>query len=168
MWAFKTYQSDSVNQTVDSVVPGGVEVAGSVFFGQFEVIASSVTFWEFVVDTRSSVKRLVYVTSVVDDQSQGSRQSLILLLVAVVHNLLVDVGILVISFLFEPVSQNSKGFRHVVSISSEIKIRQAASLIQIRSVNEVPRRLVASTHGFDLVSKDRALDKWVLVLEFCL
>lgn len=77
---------------------------------------------------------------------------------------LVNEGVFVASFSAKPVDNSGDNLSNVLFRELEVGVvRNAASLIKVGSVNEVPFVLPRTTVGLDFVSKGCRLNEWIAV-----
>jgi len=160
LWVFRDNTSGKVSQfgpvgrgerkleviwlSVDNRVPNSVKVAGSVNRWKFDSVSSEVSTWVVVVYSGGSVEWLVHISSVVDEQSEGSGLGVVLsgFSVSVGHDFLVGVLLGVVAFFLEPVSDAWHDHGDVVHVFHEAVVAQGSTLVEVGVVNEMPVLLV--------------------------
>jgi len=132
------------------------------------VITSSVSMGVVVVDKSSSVKRLVDISDVVDDQSQGEgllvhkeREGILNLLVVSCGGIVTSLG--------QEVGQSVESLNIVYGVQLEIGIVSDgfACLVDVRLVDEVPSTLPAVSLALNDISKSSAFDKRMASFSRC-
>jgi hypothetical protein len=140
-----------------------VQVVGTVDGWDFLGVATAVASWVLIVDLGGSMERLVNVSNVVDDQAESERL-LVFLIAEGISDLLVVGGRLVVTSVHQEVGQSRESLHNVSGLDFEVRVvRDRATIIQVRSVDEVPLRLPAVALAFDVVGKGGALREWVAV-----
>ena len=114
-----------------------MEVADCVLLGDVLVIATSITLWVGAVDLRDGMERLMDVSNVVDDQTEGEG-FLILSVAEVVSNLLDVVAVILCDSALEEANQVSQGIDHVILRWSEVIVIEGATLVKVWLVYEMP------------------------------
>lgn len=107
---------------VDGGVPDGVQVVGGVVVFDREFITTSVTSGEVRVDSVAGVEWLMDVSNIVNKESYGIRSTEGLFVSSVGHNGLVDIGVLVISIVAEPVNKFWDNKSDIVSIEFVVRV----------------------------------------------
>lgn len=128
---------------VDYGVPHGVKVTSSLFVWKVHKVASEVTSFVRVVHSGGRVQWLVHVTGVVNQETQGVRESIVLgvIVIGVLHDRLVLEGLLIAFILGVPHAEGFNNLSDIVCISGEVEVGDFASLVKERLINEVPSTL---------------------------
>ena len=138
-----------------------MEVASTLNVGDPLTVATAVTLGEGVVDSRDGVKRLMEVSNVVDDQTEGKG----LLVVDIIERVsdLVDVGAVGVDLLsLEESNQVVHGLddvdisHHVIGVVSD-----GFALVEERLINEMPIRLERVALSLDVVGEIGTLSEGV-------
>lgn len=108
-------------ELVDNGIPEGVKVVNTVVVGKRERVSTSVTVGEVAVDFGGSVKWLVDVSNIMDEESQSIGFSEVISSESSsAHELLVHVGVLVAWLSCNPASDVVDGNSDVVDIVSPV------------------------------------------------
>jgi len=157
-----TYQISVAEVVVDDWVPNLVQICNSVLWGNFVVIPARVSLGVSIVYFWNGVERLVQISDVMDQKSQGKRP--------LIGNVLetpsnfVRVVVRVGSYgALEEAWEGLKSEHDIVLGSSEFKVGKVSPLVQVGLVIVVPLRLPPSV-TFDLVRKRSTLGKRMVFL----
>ena len=149
---------------VDDRVPDGVQVFGTTLGWDLLGVTTAVASWEFIIDFRSRVQRLMNITNEVDDQAE-SEGLLVFLVLKVISDLLVVGGRLVITGVHKEVGESSQGLNDVVIwLAPSGVVIKSVSLVKVGKVDEVPTRLEGIALALDSVSERGALGEWIVFL----
>ena len=100
------------------------------------------------------------VSMVVDEQTEGVGTAVGVVILVILHDRLVDKGVLISRLVHEPVDDTWDDNGDVLHVLLEIWIILIIStLVKVRNVNKVPVRLPASTTVLYNVSKSSAFHK---------
>jgi len=159
---------------IENRVPHFMEVAdpGIWVFGVIrngDCVAAEISLGVVMVDSGSAVEGLMNIAHIMDQESHGGRKTALFhrAVVAVLHDLLVGVLVLVIGGLSEPFGDSTDRLRNVVRIKREIVIGDFSSLVEVRNVDKVPALLVFASFVFDIIGKSGAFDHWVVPFFLC-
>jgi hypothetical protein len=139
-----------------------VEVVGTANVGQRLVVAALVSMGVMVADFGNSVKWLVDVADVVNDEAEGEGES-IFLVREVPDDLVIVVGRLVVAGIAQHTCKGIKRAGDIVSAHREVVIIKAATVTEVGLVDEVPAVLEVVS-ALNLVGEVSALSERVLTL----
>lgn len=155
-------------ELVKNRVPSSMQLINAVVVGKGEFITTSVPSWELTINPTQSVKWLVSISEIVDQESKGVWLSSLLIILSVVHNSLVDERVLVTRGALEPVNYAWNSCTDVLLI--ELKIRvviDVITLIKVRDINKMPVWLPATALVLDHVSEGSRLNERMIALAIC-
>lgn len=149
---------------VDDCIPYRVEVLGFIVGGELERVTTSVTSGVSLVDSSQTMKGLVNISHIVDEEAEGVRLA-VFLIFHVLHHSSVD-EVLLVAWLFSDPSHDSLNGRRDVSCREyEVgEITDITTLIQEWCVNEMPVGLPTATLVLNGISHGSTLNEWVISL----
>ena len=150
---------------VQDRVPNSVEISCAIFVGNPLVIATAVTGGVVVIDLSNGVERLVSVTDVVDDQTEGERYLIDLIAEPILDLLIVGVvrgdasGVTLYNQ-----DTGCQSFNEIDLTVCEVIIADITTLVKVGLIDEVPVRLCLVAETLDVVGVVSALGEWMVVL----
>lgn len=137
-----------------------MKLFGTVVCGKGEVVATTISGREFGVHSAQGMKRLMDVSMIMDEQPEGIRAAMGIVILVCLHDSLVHIRILIARLVQEPVNNTWNGNCDVLHVLLEFGIVFIVStLVKVRNINEVPVRLPASTTELNDVSESSAFHK---------
>lgn len=140
-----------------------MKVLGIVVVGKNKHISTLVTRWVVAVDSAETVHWLVNISHIVDEEPQSLRKSSSLV-INLAHHFLVDVVVLIASFLVEPLDDTFDGTNDIFVLDNELWIVvDLSTLIKVWGIEEMPVVLIGTTLVFNVVSKASRLNEGIVV-----
>jgi hypothetical protein len=110
----------------------------------------------------------VNVTVIMYEKTESVGTTSGVIIVVVLHNRLVDSGVLITRFVHQPVNDPWDGHCNVPNVLLEVRVViRVPTLIEVRNVYEMPVGLPSTPFILDHVSKRCALHKWMIFFRTC-